>query len=100
MSAPGIQTGESRAAEVERAYLTAAPPGRPQFYQFLLNTHPVTGTVPGAGDTVVKGASLSSGAHCTGPRMYTPTHAYAMPTHAHTGVTSPLCALPQLTVSS
>ena len=29
MSAPGIRTGEARAAEVERPNLTTAPPGRP-----------------------------------------------------------------------
>ena len=29
MSAPGIQTGESQATEMERAHLTAAPPGQP-----------------------------------------------------------------------
>ena len=35
MSAPGIQAGEPQAVEVERAHLTAVPPGQPQpFYIF------------------------------------------------------------------
>ena len=35
-SAPGIRTGEPRAAEAERAHLTAAPPGQPRPIFFLL----------------------------------------------------------------
>ena len=40
MSAPGIWTGEARAAEVERAHLPAVPLGRPHpkaFDSFLYN---------------------------------------------------------------
>ena len=32
MSAPRIQTGEPRAAKVERAHLTAVPLGQPLYY--------------------------------------------------------------------
>ena len=35
MSAPGIQTGEPRAAEAERAHLTAVPLGHSPFKHFL-----------------------------------------------------------------
>ena len=40
MSAPGIQTGEPRANEVECARLTAAPPGWPleEFIEFVIQT--------------------------------------------------------------
>ena len=34
MSTPGIQPSEPQAAEVERAHLTAAPPGRPPAFSF------------------------------------------------------------------
>ena len=35
MSAPRLQTGKPRAAEAERRYLTAVPPGWPQGYASL-----------------------------------------------------------------
>ena len=36
MSAPGIRTGEPRAAEAERVNLIAAPPGRPLTLSYSL----------------------------------------------------------------
>ena len=38
-SAPGIGTSEPQAAEVERAHLTAVPPGWPQQTKILENFH-------------------------------------------------------------
>ena len=35
MSAPGVQTGEPQAAEAERSYLTAVPPGQPPVLIFF-----------------------------------------------------------------
>ena len=40
MSAPGIQTGEPQAAEVEPAHFTTAPPAGPSYSLFLWNFPP------------------------------------------------------------
>ena len=40
-SAPGVQTGEPRATEVERENLTAAPLGQPQIRSFLKGSNHV-----------------------------------------------------------
>ena len=51
MSAPGIQTGEPRAAEAEHANLTTVPPGQPliRYFKMVYTFFPITWRLAEAG---------------------------------------------------